>query len=233
MPLVLKSSSRMMCAFIVVSAGVLPVFRLACIAMTEAAPVQNSTWQYSVPLEKGTERRAYLWIPPHCKHVRGVLIGLQNMLERAMFEDPEIHTAVSDSNMAIVWISPREWPGKLATPEQPSLKFSPPRDAIEGVQRALTALAQESGYTEIETAPLLVTGHSAASPFVWGMATALPYRVFAAIPYKGYTVGLSPDEVPTLEVAQEWAEWGPQWGEVWRKELKGAAKMRKKDGALL
>ena len=223
----------MICAFILVSAGVLPVFRFASVAMTEAAPVQNSTWQYSVPLEKGTERRAYLWIPPHCKHVRGVLIGLQNMLERAMFEDPEIHTAVSDSNMAIVWISPREWPGKLATPEQPSLKFSPPRDAIEGVQRALTALALESGYSEIESAPLLVTGHSAASPFVWGMASALPNRVFAAIPYKGYSVGAAPDRVLTLQVAQEWAEWGPQWGEVWHKELNADAQMQSKDGVRL
>jgi hypothetical protein len=162
-----------------------------------------------------------------------VLIGLQNMLERPMFEDSEIRAAISASNMAIVWISPGAWPGKLVIPEQPSLRFSPPDDAIKGVQRALTKLAHESGYSEIETAPLLVTGHSAASPFVWGMASALPDRVFAAIPYKGYTVGLTPDEVPTLQVAQEWAEWGPQWGEVWRKELNTAAEMRKKDGALL
>src|SRR5258708_20986021 len=228
MPLVLKASSRMMCAFIVVSAGVLPVFRLACIAMAEAASGQNRSWQDAVTLEKGTERRAYLWIPSHCKHVRGVLIGLQNMLESAMFEDPEIRTAVSDSNMAIVWISPGAWPGKLAMPEQPSLKFSPPSDAIEGVQRALTALAIESGYSELESAPLLVTGHSAASPFVWGMASALPNRVFAAIPYEGYSVGAAPDSLPTLQVAQEWAEWGPQWGEVWHKELNAERKCKAK-----
>jgi hypothetical protein len=211
----------------------LPLLASLSTGTAQTQPTQDNTWQYSVALEKGTERRAYLWIPPRGEHVRGVLIGIQNMLERPMFEDSEIRAAISASNMAIVWISPGAWPGKLAIPEQPSLRFSPSDDAINGVQRALTKLAHESGYSEIETAPLLVTGHSAASPFVWGMASALPDRVFAAIPYKGYTVGLSPDEVPTLEVAQEWAEWGPQWGEVWRKELNMAAEMRKKDGALL
>jgi len=211
----------------------LPLLASVCTGIAQTQATQDNTWQYSVALEKGTERRAYLWIPPRCKHVRGVLIGLQNMLERPMFEDLEIRAAITASNMAIVWISPGAWPGKLDGPEQPSLKFSPPADAIEGVQHALIGLARESGYREIEFVPLLVTGHSAASPFVWGMASMLPNRVFAAIPYKGYTVGLTPDEVPTLQVAQVWAEWGRRWGEVWRKELNTAAEMRKKDGALL
>src|SRR5437899_1999999 len=171
---------------------VLPLFVCLSTAIARAQPTQDNTWQYSVALEKGTERRAFLWIPPRCEHVRGVLIGLQNMLERPMFEDSEIRAAITASNMAIVWISPGTWPGKLPIPEQPSLKFSPPADAIEGVQHALIGLARESGYREIEFAPLLVTGHSAASPFVWGMASALPNRVFAVLPYKGYMVGLTP-----------------------------------------
>src|SRR5437870_3154671 len=128
---------------------VLSLLALLRTGIAQTQPTQDNTWQYSVALEKGTERRAYLWIPPRCEHVRGVLIGLQNMLERPMFEDSEIRVAIAASNMAIVWISPGAWPGKLATPEQPSLKFSPPADAIEGVQRALVELARESGYSEI------------------------------------------------------------------------------------
>jgi hypothetical protein len=192
-------------------------------------PVSN-VWQYSVPLENGTERRAYLWIPPACTHIRGVLIGLQNMLERPMFEDPTIRAAIADSNMAIVWISPGAWPGKLDPKAQPSLDFAPKDDAIAGVQRVLTALAQESGYREIEFAPVLVTGHSAAGPFVWGMASSLPDRVFAALPYKNTIYKeYTPIGVPTLYVSQEWAEWGKQWGEVWRKELAAGAAMRKQE----
>jgi hypothetical protein len=155
------------------------------------------------------------------------------MLERPMFEDPEIRAAVADSGMAIVWISPGAWPNKMSSPVQPELSFKPKEDAIAGLQRVLSGLARESGYGEIEFAPLLVTGHSAASPFVWGMAAALPERVFAALPYKGYTVGAIPEGVPTLHVAQEWAEWGKGWGEVWRKEFATTATMREKDPSAL
>jgi hypothetical protein len=177
-------------------------------------------------MEKGTERRAYLWIPPRCSHVRGVAIGLQNMLERSIFEDSTIRAAIDASNMAIVWISPGAWPGKLAVAAQPDLAFSPPADAVEGVQHVLAALARESGYSEIEFAPLLVVGHSAASPFVWGMARALPKRVFAAFVYKGSAIEGAPFDVPFLQVAQEWAEWGPKWGEVWRREFDTVAALR-------
>lgn len=196
-------------------------------------PVIDATWQYSVPLEEGTERRAYLWIPPKCNYVSGVLLGLQNMLERSIFEDTEIRNTIAQSHMAIVWISPGAWPGRLSSPEQPSLKFSPPQDAIVAVQHILTSLAEESGYGEIAEAPILVAGHSAASPFVWGMASNLPDRVFAAIAYKGYIVPPAPLHVPVLYVAQEWAEWGPQWGEVWRKEITAVADERKHDSAAL
>jgi len=197
-------------------------------------PQTTSVWQFSVPMEKGTERRAYLWIPPTCKRVRGVLFGLQNMLERPMFEDPEIRSAAIDSDLAIVWVSPGAWPGKLDPPEQPSLKFTPREDAVKGVQRVLTDLAHESGYKEIEFAPLLVTGHSAASPFVWGMADALPNRVFAILPYKSSNIpGLIPLGVPTLYVAQDWAEWSDHWGEFWHKEIETSLGMRRQKNSVL
>ena len=31
----------------------------------------GTVWQYSIPIELGTERRAYLWVPPDCRYVRG------------------------------------------------------------------------------------------------------------------------------------------------------------------
>lgn len=193
-------------------------------------PQPNNVWQFSIPLEPTTDRRAYLWIPPHCHHVRGVLVGLQNMLERPMFEDPTIRAAVADSDMPIVWISPGAWPGKLATPAQPSLAFTPEADAIAALQQVLTRLGEESGYTELEYAPLIVTGHSAAGPFVWGLAQALPNRVFAALPYKSTIFKqYTPVGVPILYVAQEWAEWGVNWGEAWHRDFLEAQSFRKRD----
>src|SRR4051812_41448417 len=48
-------------------------------------------YQYSIKV--GT-RTAYLWIPPDCKQVKGVIISLANLLERNWLEDPLIrHTA--------------------------------------------------------------------------------------------------------------------------------------------
>jgi hypothetical protein len=190
----------------------------------------SNVWQFSVPLESGTERRAYLWIPPDCLYVRGVLVGLQNMLERSMFEDSTIRQAVAESNMAIVWISPGGSSGKPQPPIQPSLNFDPPKDAIQGLMGALKLLAKESGYAEVENAPLLVTGHSAAGPFVWGMAAELPDRVFAALPYKNSIYKqYTPVGVPTLYVSQEWAEWGDHWGETWHREFASSQDLRQRE----
>ena len=52
------------------------------------------------------ERRAYLWVPPDARRLRGVVVGLQNMLEKPMFEDPTIRQACSDAQLGIVWIAP-------------------------------------------------------------------------------------------------------------------------------
>jgi len=181
----------------------------------------DSSWQYSIPLEAGTERRAYLWIPPNCSRVRGILFGLQNMMERPMFEDSVIRDAVASQNMAIVLVSPGSWP-KKELERQPNLAFKDATDAITGIQNVLKALAAESGYSEIEYAPLLLAGHSAASPFVWGVTRAWPERVFALLPVKGYPVDAIVPNVPTLKVEQEWAEWGANWGEVWQADFRQA-----------
>jgi len=194
--------------------------------------ISDPTWQFSIPLEPGTERRAYLWIPPHCSRVRGVLFGLQNMLERPMLEDTTVRNAVASVDMAIVLVSPGAWPQKELE-QQPNLDFKDTNEAITGIQKVLTGLARESGYAEIQFAPLLLTGHSAASPFVWGVTRAWPERVFAFIPMKGYPVDAIVPGVPTLKVEQEWAEWGANWGEVGQADmLQAAAKAKAADHSL-
>jgi len=194
-----------------------------CHAEATAQVQPDPTWQFSVPLEAGTERRAYLWIPPRCRRVRGVLFGLQNMLERDMFEDPAIRSALASADIAIVLISPGAWPDK-SIGRQPSLDYKDnPTEAVNGVKMVLAGLAKESGYSEIKYAPLLITGHSAASPFIWGLVHAWPERIVAFLPFKGYPVPSVVNDIPTLKIEQEWAEWGPTWGEVWRKDIRQAA----------
>jgi hypothetical protein len=95
------------------------------------------------------------------------------------------------------------------------------------LQDSLAALAKESGYSEVEFAPLLAVGHSAATPFVWGMAEWNPARVFAIIPIKGWYPGHAPRGVPVFHIAQEWSEFTEKWGEDWEhRERPAVLKLR-------
>ena len=46
----------------------------------------DDVYQWSVPVYGGSDRRAYLWIPPNCSHVRGLIVGLNNMQEEHLFQ---------------------------------------------------------------------------------------------------------------------------------------------------
>jgi hypothetical protein len=185
----------------------------------------DSTYQWSIPVPDQTEQRVYLWIPPDCPRVRGVIVGLQNMLEKPLFQDVTFRQAAKDCNLAIAWMSP----GSVGKVDPAlSIRFQSPKDGYKQLADLLTSLAKESGYTEIENAPLLVIGHSAASPFVWGMPHVAPARVFAIIPYKGYYMGKTPDDLPILHLSSEWAEvGGPNWGTTWaKKDMPSLLKLR-------
>lgn len=235
---------------------------------TPAAPSftmpQRTVYQYSVPMAPvygswpyDPQRRAYLWIPPGCTKVQGVVLGLHNMLEKPMFDDPVIRQACADANLAIVFISPgdsKTWtpngvgnykPGHLTTaidldpgnyvsadinpatgtnyatdinPATGTRFANQTEQAGAEVAALLRKLATESGYAELQYAPILLTGHSAASPFVWtrGLATtaALTGRVFGILPYKGFFPGSIPDGIPVFHTASEWQEIS-SWGNTW------------------
>lgn len=209
---------------ILVAAGLL----LSGIAVLPARA--DDVWQYSVRVGQDPLRRAYLWVPPKVQRVRGVILGVQNMLEQPMFEDDIIRRAAADSGLAIVWLSPRD---DFDDKNQPIRTFNPPKDAAQSVQTILAALARESGYPEIADAPLIVTAHSASTPFVYGIAAAMPSRIIAIFPYKGWIEHMTPG-IPTLHVTSEYAEvGGEKWGEVWRKDTQSSLKERSAGDDLL
>jgi len=183
----------------------------------------DDVWQYSVRVGQEPLRRAYLWIPPKAKHIRGVILGVQNMLEQPMFEDDVIRKAAAASDLAIVWMSPRD---DFDDKNQPIRTFNPPQDSAQAILKILASLAKESGYTEIENAPLIVTAHSASTPFVYGIAATIPSRIIAIFPYKGWIQHMTPG-IPTLHTTSEYAEvGGEKWGEVWRKDTASTMKER-------
>jgi len=134
---------------------------------------EGSVYQYSVPVGP---RQAYLWIPPACVHVRGVIISLSNLLERDWLEDPLIRQTATEEGLGIIWVGPG---GKGATLTADLAPGGP-----EALQQMMKDLAQESGYAEIEWAPFIAMGHSANGHFSWKLAAWDPGRTIAAIPIK-------------------------------------------------
>ncbi len=188
-------------------------------AFPSPAPTEYFPWpvpavyQWSVPVEGGNDiKRAYLWIPERAQHIRGLVVGLQNMLEKPMFQDPTIRRTCAEAGLGIVWISPGHNGGD---DESINLLFKNPDKQWQNLVDTLAALAEESGYQEVATVPLLTVGHSAAMPFNYGAAELHPERVFAQLAYKGWHPGGIARNMPILHVSSEVGEWGKDWGNTW------------------
>jgi hypothetical protein len=185
-------------------------------------------WQWSVPAPTIENRRAYLWVPPDCKHVRGLVIACHNMLEEPLFERPAFRQACADNGLGIVMIfsGHDSAPGddqKNKTPDRSYLDIflnpyfggggtstsdENPQKAGVDLQKVLDALADESGYTEIKYAPLLPVGHSSAGSFVWHLYKWDPSRIFAMMPFKTGSKDDGPEGIPIFDFNSEWFEYG-------------------------
>lgn len=137
-------------------------------------------WQWSAPIatvtspETQDHPRAFLWIPPNCKRVRAVVVGQHNMEEEPILEHPLFRTALADLGFAEVWVSPGF-----------DLSFRFDQGAGEHFNTMMKALAEESGYTELEWAPVVPIGHSAAASFPWNFAAWNSARTLAVISVSG------------------------------------------------
>lgn len=137
-------------------------------------------YQWSVPVagvtssETGKSPRAFLWIPPTCERVKGIVYAPQNMLEEPIIESEAFRQRMAKLDFAIVWLVPS--PGGAA-------KFG--REEQAAVESTLQALAMVSGYESMIAAPLVPMGHSAMAEFPYLMAARMPHRVLAGISLKG------------------------------------------------
>ncbi len=136
-------------------------------------------WQWSVPVPKGPgsepgEARAFLWIPPSCKHVRGVVFAQHNMEEIGILEHPLFRQTLAELDFAEVWVAPG-FDGHFRFDLGAGQRFD----------QMMAALAQGSGYDELAAAPLLPMGHSAAASLPWHMAAWKPERIIAGLSISG------------------------------------------------
>lgn len=158
---------------------VTPVFFLL-IFMGSAMLSAGAVWQWSVEVtslvtsETNAHPRAFLWIPENCKQVRAVLIGQHNMTEETIFEHPKFRKEMANLGIAQIWITPAI-----------DMVFDFNKDAGGKLEGILKALAEESGYSELEFAPVIPIGHSACASYPWNFAAWNPERTLAVLSIHG------------------------------------------------
>ncbi|THU39787.1 hypothetical protein FAM09_14380 [Niastella caeni] len=136
----------------------------------------SQVWQWSVPVKaaRNAGSRAFLWVPPDCKHVRAVVLAQNNMEEQSIVEHPVFREEMSKLSFAIIWVSPffdhlfrfNEGAG----------------DIFNGMMKDL---ANESGYSELTYVPVAGIGHSAAASWPYYFAAWNPNRTLCAISVSG------------------------------------------------
>jgi hypothetical protein len=183
------------------SAGVC-IWLLSITMLTASRPVKagEAIYQYAVTQ---ANRTIYLWIPPECASVRGLIAAFANLTERQWLEDPAVREVAKRQCLGIVWIGPGD-ESVLNADMKPGVG--------EALQATFRALARVSGFPELEFAPVIPTGHSAHGQFAWRFAQWAPERTIAVIPIKTvpFPRDLDLPGIPMLYLVGETTEW-PQY----------------------
>lgn len=137
-----------------------------------------AVWQWSIPVKNekpaNGPARAWLWIPPTCGRVHGVVVAQNNMEEISILENPKFRAALAKMNFAEIWVAP---------PFDHLFRFN--AGAGETFDDLINRLADESGYPELKFAPVVPMGHSAAASWPYYFAAWNPGRTLAALSVSG------------------------------------------------
>ena len=203
-----------------------------------SASPENQVFQFmtsgSFTLAEGTKRTAtaYLWIPPACRQVRGVLVAGRNVPEHGLVGHPAIRAACAESELAIVWCCPTFYLGAVKDGKRHG----------EFLQQLLAQLATQSGYDELATVPWLPIGESYHLGMVKQIVNAWPERCIAAIQIKGGYLDIQSNSVPILTAIGTCDEWDQekkdmlnQWKDVsfYHKHARRRARTPEWPGSLL
>jgi len=143
-------------------------------------PSFAAEWQWSVEIksiisgETNNHPRAFLWIPSNCKQVRGVVVGMHNMIEEGIFENRQFRDAMTELGFAEIWITPGLEP-----------LFDVTKGAQQSFDEAVNSLAEVSGYSELKFAPVVPIGHSAYATYPWNFGAWNPDRTLAMLSVHG------------------------------------------------
>lgn len=160
----------------------LPLFVSCTTGKSDAviSSFDTAEWQWSVQVrdfisnETDDHPQAFLWIPPQCKQVRAIVIGQHNMSEEGILEHPDFRRTLSGLDFAEIWITPgidQSWGLSESTP----VIFD----------QILKDLADVSGYSELQYAPVVPIGHSAMATYPWNFGAWNPERTLAMLSIHG------------------------------------------------
>jgi len=172
----------------------------------------------------------YLWIPPNCKRVRGILVFAQNVPEEWLAGLTVIREACKESNMAIMFgcRSQRLMSSLLGKKGEKSTLDRPKYQMIY-LQQILDTLAEVSGYKELSTVPILPLGESMSLLLVYDLTNFAPDRCMAGILIKDANVGST--NSPTAPIlgtkgtGDEWSQQDYDVNEHWKVQSTETAKL--------
>jgi hypothetical protein len=133
-------------------------------------------WQWSAPVKnaRNADACAFLWIPENCKQVKAVIVAQNNMEELSILENAYFRKEMAKLSFAIIWVSPSF-----------DLFFRFNEGAGEMFNGMMNELADISGYTELQYAPIVGIGHSAAASWPYYFGAWNPQRTLACISVSG------------------------------------------------
>jgi hypothetical protein len=154
------------------------VLLLLAVAIMPTGSAHGAEWQWSILVRNSRENpgtaRAWLWIPPNCVKVRGVVVAQHNMQEISILEHPKFRQALAELSLAEIWVAP---------PFDHLFRFD--QGAGETFNGLMDDLADVSGYSELRMAPVAGMGHSAAASWPYYFAAWAPERTLAALSVSG------------------------------------------------
>jgi len=169
---------------------------------------QAAEWQFAVDTGVKKIGKAFLWIPPDCEYVRGLIVGQQVILEKVALQDPRVRAAAARGGLAILFIVP----GAIAYDD-----FGPDGKGEAAYTDIVSRLAEASGYAELALAPFLTIGHSGGAIPAWRMGYWKPERCFGVIGLHAAPIGPPKHDqkaqlkgVPVLVITGQYETWNPK-----------------------
>jgi len=174
---------------------------------------------------KTRQATAYLWVPPSCVKLRGVLVACRNVTEHWLTGHPAIRDACEKENLALLWSCPSFYPGMDSKDDG--------RELAAFLREILGELAATTGYTELARAPWLPMGGSAHLQMVKRLVDAAPEQCIAAIQIKNGRMDIGfRTTVPVLTMIGTSYEWDQAKTDLlvqWKTTKDDAAHQRRRE----